>query len=71
GGERNTAAGSRGVFAQVEAYDPRTDSWDSLAPMPTPRHGMGAAAWDGRLYIPGGADQEAAGAVAVHEVLTP
>lgn len=71
GGERNTAAGSRGVFSQVEAYDPTTDSWESLAPMPTPRHGMGAATWDGRLYIPGGADQEAAGAVAVHEVLTP
>jgi N-acetylneuraminic acid mutarotase len=71
GGERNPAPGSRGVFPQVEAYDPRQDTWATLAPMSTPRHGMGAAVWNGRLYVPGGADQEAAGAVAIHEVLTP
>ncbi len=71
GGERNPAPESRGVFAEVEAYDPATDRWESLEPMPTPRHGVGAAAWDGRMYIAGGADQQAAGAVAVHEVFTP
>lgn len=71
GGERNPAAGSRGVFAEVEAYDPATDSWEPLDPMPTPRHGVGAAEWNGRMYIAGGADQQAAGAVAVHEVFTP
>ncbi len=70
GGEGNLAAGSRGVFAEVEAYDARQDTWETLAPMPTPRHGMGAAGWNGRLYIPGGADQQGAGAVAIHEVLT-
>ena len=71
GGEGNPAAGSRGVFPQVEAYDAVADTWATLAPMPTPRHGMGAAAWDGRLYVPGGADQQAFGAVATHEILTP
>lgn len=71
GGEGNPAPGSRGVFPQAEAYDAAANTWETLAPMPTPRHGMGAAAWGGRLYVPGGADQEAFGAVAIHEILTP
>jgi hypothetical protein len=33
-----------------EAYDPATDSWSRLAPMPTPRNHLGAAALDGRLH---------------------
>jgi N-acetylneuraminic acid mutarotase len=71
GGERNPAPGSRGVFPQVEAYNASLDTWDTLAPMPTPRHGMGVAAWAGRLYTAAGADQQASGAVATHEILTP
>jgi hypothetical protein len=39
--------------------------------MPTPRHGMAAAAWNGALYVPGGATSAGFGAVAAHEVLTP
>ena len=70
GGEGNPALPS-GVFAEVEAYTPATDTWQTLAPMTTPRHGMGAAAWDGRLYVPGGATREGFGAVAVHEIFTP
>jgi N-acetylneuraminic acid mutarotase len=71
GGEGNPAPGSRGVFPEAEAYDAVANTWQPLAPMPTPRHGMGAAAWDGRIYVPGGADQQAFGAVATHEILTP
>lgn len=70
GGEGNPDAPSR-VFAEVEAYAPARDAWATLAPMPTPRHGMGAAAWGGRLYVPGGADRDGFGAVATHEILTP
>jgi N-acetylneuraminic acid mutarotase len=70
GGEGN-AADPSGVFPQVEVYTPATDRWESRAPMPTPRHGMGAAAWGGRLYVPGGATRQAFGAVDTHEVLTP
>jgi N-acetylneuraminic acid mutarotase len=33
-----------------EAYDPATDTWVRLAPMPTPRNHLGAAAHDGRLH---------------------
>jgi N-acetylneuraminic acid mutarotase len=42
------------VHGQVESYDPATDTWQSHAPMPTPRHGMGAVAIDGSIYVAGG-----------------
>jgi len=70
GGEGNPNAGS-GVFPEVEAYTAGTDTWSTLEPMPTPRHGMGAAVSGDRLYVPGGADTQGFGAVATHEVLTP
>ena len=70
GGEGNAAAAT-GVFPQVEAYDTVTNTWETLAPMPTPRHGMGAGVVDGRIYVPGGADRQGFGAVATHEILTP
>jgi N-acetylneuraminic acid mutarotase len=70
GGEGNPDA-STGVFPQVEAYDPVADSWRTLEQMPTPRHGMGAAAWDGSLYVPGGAPVQNFSATDVHEILTP
>ena len=70
GGEGNPATPT-GVFAEAEVYDPAADAWTSLASMPVPRHGMGAAAWDGRIYVPGGATVGGFGAVATHEVFTP
>jgi N-acetylneuraminic acid mutarotase len=56
-----------GVFEQNEVYDPRANSWKSMEPMPTPRHGIGAAAIGNRVYIPGGADVQGFGVTAVHE----
>jgi N-acetylneuraminic acid mutarotase len=70
GGEGNVDAVS-GVFSEVEAYDPLTDSWSTHPPMKTPRHGTGAAAIDGVIYVPGGADQQAFGAVDTHEAYAP
>ncbi len=67
GGEGNPDHPS-GVFDEVEVYDPQTDTWETLAPMRTRRHGTGAAAIDGRIYIPGGADVDAFGAIERHEV---
>jgi hypothetical protein len=32
---------------------------------------MAAAAWDGRVYVPGGATSDGFAAVATHDVLTP
>jgi N-acetylneuraminic acid mutarotase len=69
GGEGNASAGS-GVFPQVESYDPDLDTWTSLQPMITPRHGMGAAGVGDTLYVPGGATVQGFGAVATFEALT-
>jgi hypothetical protein len=71
GGEGNSAQSS-GVFPQTEAYDPKNDTWTVLAPMKTPRHGMGAGGIDGKLYVPAGAVRQGGGsAVAILEVFTP
>jgi hypothetical protein len=34
--------GTRRVSGELEAYDPRADTWQAYAQMPAPRHGMGA-----------------------------
>ena len=41
--------------AQVEAYDPKSDRWTQIAPLPTARGWVGAAAAFGRIYAIGGA----------------
>ncbi len=46
--------GTRRVFGQNEAYDPRTDSWEAYATMLTPRHGMGAAVVADAIHVAGG-----------------
>lgn len=66
GGEGNASAAS-GVFADAECYDPATDGWTVHLPMLTPRHGTGAATAGNRIYVPGGADVEAFGAVTTNE----
>ena len=42
------------VHGQVESYDPATDSWQHHAPMPTPRHGMGAVTIGDFVHVAGG-----------------
>ncbi len=70
GGEGNPATSS-GVFAEVEAYTPATNTWETLTPMTSPRHGMGAAVIGRSLYVPGGANKQAFGAVATFDAFTP
>lgn len=70
GGEGNDAEAS-GVFSQLEVYDPARAQWQTLPPMPTPRHGTGAAAIGSTVYVPGGATVQALGAVADHEAWGP
>lgn len=59
------------VFGQMESYDPASDSWQSHAPMPTPRHAVGATAIGDRIFVAGGG-AVTGGAVqsAVHEAFT-
>jgi N-acetylneuraminic acid mutarotase len=70
GGEGNPMTSS-GVFAEVESYHVAADSWKTHTPMTTPRHGTGAAAVGGKIYLPGGADIQAFGAVDTVEAFTP
>jgi N-acetylneuraminic acid mutarotase len=59
------------VFGQMESYDPAADSWQQHAPMPTPRHAVGAAALGDWIHVAGGG-AVLGGAVqsAVHEAFT-
>jgi N-acetylneuraminic acid mutarotase len=70
GGEGNRAH-PKGVFAQAEVYNPQMNTWHALPPMPTPRHGIGAAAIGSRIYIPSGGPVQGFGVTEVHEVYDP
>jgi N-acetylneuraminic acid mutarotase len=63
GGEGNPAAGSRGVFPNIESYDVQTGLWAEEPPMMTPRHGTGAASVGDTIYIPGGGIVQSGGQV--------
>jgi len=60
GGEGNNRSAT-GTFAEVESYDPLTDQWVVETPMAVPRHGIGAAAIDGKIYVPAGATRQGFG----------
>jgi len=57
GGEcmRPKAGGGGEGFSENEAYDPKTDKWMTLAPIPEVRNGFGAAAVGEHAYFAGGA----------------
>ena len=42
------------LFAVNEIYDVETDTWESAAPMPIPRHGLAAVTLDDRILAPAG-----------------
>jgi hypothetical protein len=46
--------GTNKVFGQNEGYSPVTDKWQSYAPMPTPRHGLGASGVGDFIHVAGG-----------------
>ncbi|MCB9688271.1 MAG: galactose oxidase [Alphaproteobacteria bacterium] len=60
-----------GVFDQTEAYDAALDRWTALAPMPTPRHGTGAALVGGVVWIPGGGSHQSLEPTATVEGFLP
>jgi N-acetylneuraminic acid mutarotase len=60
------------VLGSTESYDPATDSWMSHAPMPTPRHGLGAALVGEWIHVAGGGPIVGGGIqTAVHEAFQP
>ena len=48
-----------GAYRAIEAYDPLTNSWSTLPPMPMPRHGAAGAVIGNRLYLVSGMVQSA------------
>lgn len=70
GGEGNNA-NPDGTFNENEEYDPVADDWRAVAPMPEGRHGIGAAVFDGKIYIPGGGPEEGLSDTTRVDVFTP
>lgn len=55
GGRRNTQGPCSGKeLRAVERYDTRSDTWVRLAPLPTARSDVAAAAVNGKIYVFGG-----------------
>lgn len=50
-------ATTRGVFKLVEIYNPVTNTWRRGADMPYGMHGVYPIAYNGSIYIAGGAPQ--------------
>jgi hypothetical protein len=63
--------GESGVFAEVEEYDPVSNTWRTLAPMPVPRHGMGAAAVGDSIFVIGGGPVAGYGVSSVNALFMP
>ena len=57
----SAAAGLAGETYENEAFDLKSNRWVELSPMPTGRHGFGAAALGKYLYIASGARGMGAG----------
>lgn len=68
GGERLDEENRR-TFDDAERFDPRTGRWDRLPPMPSARHGLGAAALDGGIHVISGGPQPAFTFGSAHERL--
>jgi tyrosinase-like protein/Kelch motif protein len=48
-----------GAFRAIEAYEPATNSWSTLASMPMPRHGVAGAVIGNRFHLVSGMIQSA------------
>jgi N-acetylneuraminic acid mutarotase len=48
-----------GAFRAIEAYDPATNSWMTMPPMPMPRHGVAGAVIGNRFHLVSGMMQSA------------
>lgn len=64
-----------GTYRTHEAFDPKTNSWQRLPPMPTPRHGLAVAEIGGKMYAVSGSNVAGGGGphegVNVNEVYDP
>ena len=59
------------MFSNHEVYDPATDRWMAGPALPTARHGLGAAAAGGSIYVNGGGPRAGFAQTDTVEVFTP
>jgi hypothetical protein len=59
------------TFDRNEAFDPELRRWLPMAPMPTPRHGLGAAVVADRLYTVAGGPEPGFSVSSAVEALLP
>jgi len=67
----NNSANATSVVGTVEVFDPSQNLWSESGSMRTPRQGLGAAAVDGTVYLPGGSAREGLAPVSVLEAYRP
>ena len=64
-----------GTYRTHEAFNPKTNSWERLPPMPTPRHGLAVGEIGGKIYAISGSNVAGGGGphegVNVNEVYDP
>jgi len=63
--------GPQGTFRENEMYDAGTDTWTTMAPMPTARHGLGAAVVGDTIYVIGGGPEPGLSVTGANEAYTP
>jgi uncharacterized protein (TIGR03437 family) len=66
GGEGNSGT-PEGTFRQNEEYDPVADTWRTLTPMPTARHGLYGIAIGRAIFVPAGGPRAGAFYTSTHE----
>ena len=60
-----------GPFKQAEAFDAKSNGWSRYTGMPTARHGLGAAAVAGRIYVISGGPTPGDSVSATNETFMP
>jgi N-acetylneuraminic acid mutarotase len=70
GGETLFPNGSGEVHGEVEVFNPATNTWQSLSPMPTPRHGIWASVIGNQIFLPGGGLVSGIGPTNINTVFT-
>ncbi len=70
GGESSLLLPGAGVSARVDVFDPAAGTWRLESSLPTPRHGQGAAIFQGRVFVAGGGASSATEAGGVVESFT-
>lgn len=62
--------GGGNTYGTVEAYRPAANTWRTLAPLPTPRHGVQAAVCNGGVYLAAGGIVQGVGPSTAHEAFS-